>query len=332
MNLQYSRGCPFDCEFCDITILFGHRVRTKSRGQILAELESLYFQGWRGEIFFVDDNFIGNRRKLKQEILPAIIEWMATKRHPFSFITEASIDLCDDEELMQLMIKAGIYSVFLGIETPNEESLAECNKFPNKNRDLLACVKKIQKSGLQISGGFIVGFDSDPPSIFEKQIEFIQKSGIISAMVGLLNAPRGTRLYQRLFRENRLLKESSGDNTDFSINFIPKMSYETLINGYKRIINGIYSPKPYYERVRRFLKEYKPLQKSHFHFGYIRFHFTYPGAFIKSIWFLGMKDKARVYYWKLLFWSLFRHPRFFPLAIAYAIHGFHFRKIFKDYL
>jgi radical SAM superfamily enzyme YgiQ (UPF0313 family) len=332
MNLQYSRGCPFNCEFCDITILFGHRVRTKSRGQILAELESLYFQGWRGEIFFVDDNFIGNRRKLKQEILPAIIEWMATKRHPFSFITEASIDLCDDEELMQLMIKAGIYSVFLGIETPNEESLAECNKFPNKNRDLLACVKKIQKSGLQISGGFIVGFDSDPPSIFEKQIEFIQKSGIISAMVGLLNAPRGTRLYQRLFRESRLLKESSGDNTDFSINFIPKMSYEILINGYKRIINGIYSPKPYYERVRRFLKEYKPLQKSHFNFGYIRFHFTYPGAFIKSIWFLGIKDKARVFYWKLLFWSLFRHPRFFPLAIAYAIHGFHFRKIFKDYL
>lgn len=264
--------------------------------------------------------------------MPAIIEWMATKRHPFSFSTEASIDLSDDEELMQLMIKAGIYSVFLGIETPNEESLAECSKFQNKNRDLLACVKKIQKAGLQVMGGFIVGFDSDPPSIFEKQIEFIQKSGIISAMVGLLNAPRGTRLYQRLLRENRLLKEVSGDNTDFSINFIPKMSYEILINGYKRIISGIYSPKPFYERVRRFLKEYKPLQKSHFHFGYIRFHFTYPGAFLKSIWFLGIKDKARIYYWKLLFWSLFRRPRFFPLAIAYAIHGLHFRKVFKNYL
>lgn len=332
MNLQYSRGCPFNCEFCDITTLFGHRVRTKSRDQILAELESLYFQGWRGDVFFVDDNFIGNRRKLKREILPAIIEWMATKRHPFSFSIEASIDLSDDEELMQLMIKAGIYSVFLGIETPNKESLAECSKFQNKNRDLLACVKKIQKAGLQVMGGFIVGFDNDPSSIFEKQIEFIQKSGIISAMVGLLNAPRGTRLYQRLLRENRLLKEASGDNTDFSINFIPKMSYEILINGYKRIINGIYSPKPYYERVRRFLKEYKPLQKSHFHFGYIRFHFTYLEAFLKSIWFLGIKDKARVHYWKLFFWSLFRRPRFFPLAIAYAIYGFHFRKVFKNYL
>jgi radical SAM superfamily enzyme YgiQ (UPF0313 family) len=332
MNLQYSRGCPFNCEFCDIITLFGHRVRTKSRGQILAELESLYFQGWRSEVFFVDDNFIGNKKKLKQEILPAIIEWVATKRHPFSFFTEASVDLSDDEELMQLMVDAGFDSVFLGIETPNKKSLAECNKLPNKNRDLLTCVKKIQKAGLKVVGGFIVGFDSDPPSIFEKQIEFIQKSGIISAMVGLLNAQRGTRLYQRLLRENRLLKEASGDNTDFSINFIPKMNYEMLINGYKRIISGIYSPKPFYERVRRFLKEYKSLHKSHFHFSYIRTYFSYLGAFLKSIWFLGIRDKARAYNWKFFFWSLFKRPRFFMLAIAYAIYGFHFRKVFKDYL
>jgi radical SAM superfamily enzyme YgiQ (UPF0313 family) len=332
MNLQYSRGCPFNCEFCDITNLFGRGVRTKSKDQILAELESLYFQGWRGEVFFVDDNFIGNKRKLKSEILPAIIKWMETKRHPFSFSTEASVDLADDEELRQLMVKAGFNSVFVGIETPNEESLAECNKFQNKNRDLVACVKKIQKSGLQVTGGFIVGFDNDPPSIFERQIDFIQKSGIITAMVGLLNAPRGTRLCQRLIKENRLLKDISGDNTDFSINFIPKMNYEILINGYKRIISGIYSPKPYYERVKRFLKEYKSSQKLHWHFGYIRFHFGYSGAFFKSIWFLGIKDKARVHYWKLFFWSLFRRPRLFPLIITYAIYGFHFREVFKKYL
>ena len=332
MNIQYSRGCPFNCEFCDITIRFGHKVRTKSSGQILAELESLYFLGWRGVVFFVDDNFIGNKRKLKQEILPAIIEWMATKRRPFSFITEASIDLSDDEELMQLMVKAGFDSVFLGVETPNEESLSECSKFQNKNRDLVACVNKFQKSGLNVMGGFIVGFDNDPPSIFEKQIEFIQKSGIVTAMVGLLNAPRGTRLYQRLLKEDRLLKEFSGDNTDFSINFIPKMNYEILIKGYERIIQGIYSPKPYYERVKRFLKIYKPLQELHFQFDDIRYLFSYLRILMKSVWFLGIKDKARIYNWEFFFWSLFKRPKLFLLAITYAIYGFHFRKIFKSYL
>lgn len=332
MNIQYSRGCPFNCDFCDITNLFGRHVRTKSKDQILAELESLYSHGWRGGVFFVDDNFIGNKEKLKREILPAIIEWTKIKKHPFSFFTEASINLSDDEELMSLMVKAGFNMVFVGIETPNEESLAECNKFQNKSRDLVACVKKIQRAGLQVAGGFIVGFDNDPPSIFEKQIEFIQKSGIVTAMVGLLNAPRGTRLHQNLAKENRLLKNISGDNTDFSMNFIPKMDYEKLISGYKRIISGIYSPKPYYARVKNSLKEYRQSQKLHFHFGYLRFHFGYSGAFFKSIWFLGIKDEARIHYWKLLFWSLFRRPQALPLAITYSIYGFHFRSVFKKYL
>ena len=331
MNLQYSRGCPFNCEFCDIITLFGHKVRTKSKDQILAELESLYSRGWRGGVFFVDDNFIGNKRKIKMEILPAVIEWMERKRYPFSFDTQASIDLSDDEELMQLMFKAGFDSVFVGIETPNEESLAECNKIQNKNRDLVSCVKKIRKFGLEVKGGFIIGFDNDSPSTLERLTTFIQESGIITAMVGLLNAPSGTRLFHRLTKEGRLLKSMSGDNTGFSINFIPKMDYETLINGYKRIISGIYSPKPYYERVTKFLKEYQP-RVSHFHFGYIRFHFGYPGAFFKSLWFLGIKDKARVYYWKLFFWSLFRHPQLFPSAITFSIYGFHFRKTFEKYL
>jgi len=332
MNLQYSRGCPFNCEFCDVTNLFGHKFRTKSKNQVISELESLYSQGWRGNVFFVDDNFIGNKKKLKTEILPAIIEWMETKRHPFTFDTQASIDLSDDEELMRLMTKAGFNSVFVGIETPNEESLAECNKFQNKNRDLVSCVKKIQTSGLQVTGGFIVGFDSDPPSIFDRMIDFIRESGIITAMVGILNAPRGTKLYKRLINENRLLQDSSGNNTDFSINFIPKINYETLISGYKKIIGAIYSAESYYERVKEFLKEYKPLQKLHFHFGYIRLHFGYPGAIPKSIWILGIKDKARNYYWKLFFWSLFRRPRLLPLALTFAIYGYHFRKIFEDYL
>jgi len=325
MNIQYSRGCPFNCEFCDITLLYGNIPRIKDKHQVLAELESLYLQGWKGGVFFVDDNFIGNRKKLKREILPAIAEWMERRKYAFSFFTQASIDISDDEELMQLMVKAGFDTVFVGIETPNEESLNECMKFQNKNRDLIACVKKIQKFGLQVQGGFIVGFDNDPLSIFEKQIEFIQKSGIVTAMVGLLNALRGTRLYRRLEKEERLLTDESGDNTDCSINFIPRMNYETLIKGYKRILSTIYSPAYYYERVKSFLKEYKPLQKRIF-----RFRFSYLGALFKSIFYLGIIGKERVYYWKLVLWSLFRRPRSFPLAVTFTIYGFHFRKIFEE--
>ena len=327
MSIQYSRGCPYDCEFCNISALYGRKVRTKSKSQIISELEDLYSQGWRGDIFFVDDNFVGRKRKLKEEILPAIIEWMERKRHPFSFYTEASIDLSDDDELMQCMVKAGFTSVFVGIETTNEESLAECNKVQNRNRDLVASVKKIQKFGLQVVGGFIVGFDSDPPSIFERLSVFIQESGIVTAMVGLLNAPRSTSLYQRLVKEGRLLKDVSGDNTDFSINFIPKMDYEILIKGYKKILSRIYSPEPYYRRVREFLREYKPSQRKAF-----RFNFSYVGAFFKTILFLGIIERERVYYWKLFLWSLFRRPQLFHLALTFAIYGFHFRKIFGNYL
>jgi radical SAM superfamily enzyme YgiQ (UPF0313 family) len=328
MNIQYSRGCPFNCEFCDIIILNGHQPRTKDRDQILAELDALYSRGWRAGVFIVDDNFIGNKRKLKAETLPAMIEWMEEKKYPFAFNTEASINLADDEELMRLMVRAGFNTVFVGIETPNEESLVECNKFTNINRDLVASVKKIQNYGLEVQGGFIVGFDSDPISIFKNQINFIQKSGIVTAMVGLLNAPRGTRLYQRLKKENRLLKGFSGDNTDCSLNFIPKMNYETLINGYKHILNTIYSPKPYYERVKTLLKEYKPQKRK----ARPQVHFYHIKAFIKSIWFLGIKEKGRKYYWKLLALTLLRHPRSFPLSISLSVYGFHFRKIVEKYI
>jgi len=323
MCIQYSRVCPFNCEFCDIVVLNGHKPRTKSKDQILEELEVLYSQGWRSSVFFVDDNFIGNRKRLKTEILPFLIDWMKQKKYPFSFLTEASINISDDEELIQLMVKARFKKVFVGIETPNEESLTECNKYLNKNRDMIACVKKIQSNGLEVQGGFIVGFDNDPPSIFERQISFIQKSGIVTAMVGLLNAPRGTRLYQRLKKEERLLNDLSGDNTDFSINFIPKMNIETLMNGYKKILNTIYSPKYYYKRVITFLKGYKPKSvKKKNNFKFCNFK-----AFFKSIWFLGIKGKERFYYWKLISWTLVRHPRFFSLAITFSIYGFHYRKI-----
>lgn len=326
MNLQYSRGCPFNCEFCDITVLYGHRSRTKNKEQVLDELDRLYNKGWKGQVFFVDDNFIGNKSKLKNEILPAITKWMEKRKHPFNFNTEASINLVDDEELMQMMVKAGFDTVFVGIETPNEDSLSECKKLQNKNRDLVACIKKMQKFGLQVQGGFIVGFDNDPPSIFERQIKFIQNSGVVTAMVGLLNAPQGTKLYERLKKENRLLQDISGDNTDFSINFIPKMNYDTLIEGYKRIVNTIYCPKHYYERVKTFLKDYKPLRKKS-----NQFRFSYFGTLFKSTVLLGIIGKEKFRYWKLFFGTLFTSPRLLPLAVTLAIYGFHFRKIFEKY-
>lgn len=328
-DIQYSRGCPFNCDFCDVTNLFGRKFRSKNKEQVISELENIYSSGWRGTVFFVDDNFIGNRKKLKNEILPAIIEWMRIKRYPFTFNTQASIDLSDDDELLNLMIEAGFTSVFVGIETPNTESLTECHKSQNKNRDLVACIKKIHKSGLQVTGGFIVGFDNDSPSIFDTLSDFIKESGIITAMVGLLNAPLGTRLYQRLDKDNRIIKEFSGDNTNYSMNFIPKMNFETLVKGYNKILSKIYSPKYYYERVKKFLKEFKPPQKNRFNLKAIPLHFGYAGALFKSIWYLGIRDNARVYYWKLFFYSLFKRPKLFVSAITYAIYGFHFRKVFK---
>lgn len=326
MSIQYSRGCPFDCEFCDIVVLNGHNPRTKDKNNILKELDALYNQGWRSSVLVVDDNFIGNKRKLKTETLPAIIEWMEQKKHPFSLDTEASINLADDEELMQLMVKAGFDTVFVGIETPNEESLAECGKSQNKNRDMVAAVKKLQNFGLVVQGGFIVGFDNDPLSIFENQINFIQKSGIVTAMVGLLNAPHGTKLYQRLKKENRLIKNFTGNNTDCSMNFTPKMHYETLINGYKNILNTIYSPKKYYERVTNFLGEYKPRAGKEF-----KLRLEHINAFVKAMWILGIKEKGRKYYWRLLAWTLLKQPRSFALSVTLSIYGFHFRKIVERY-
>jgi radical SAM superfamily enzyme YgiQ (UPF0313 family) len=325
MCVQYSRGCPFNCDFCDVTTMLGHQMRTKTKEQILKELDGIYSTGWRGSVFVVDDNFIGNKKKLKEEILPAITDWMEKMKYPFSFNTQASINLADDEELMRLMVDAGFDCVFVGIESSDEDVLTECNKVQNIGRNLVDCVKKIQSFGMQVQGGFILGFDNDKGAIFENMIRFIQQSGIVTAMVGLLNAPRGTQLYKRLMKENRLLKNPTGDNTDFSMNFIPKMKYEDLINGYKKVVKTIYSHKYYYERILTFLKNYRPSQKVK-----IRIHYYDVKAFIKSIWVLGILNRGRIYYWKLIFWSL-RRPQYFHMAMTLIIYGFHFRKVFNRF-
>ncbi len=320
MGIQFSRGCPYDCEFCDVTALFGHKPRTKTAGQIIAELNSLHNLGWRGPVFFVDDNLIGNKRRLKTELLPALIKWQKEKGK-MAFNTQVSIDLADDEHLMHMMAAAGFDKVFIGIETPNEDSLTECNKNLNKNRDMVEDVKRIQRAGFQVDGGFIVGFDHDTPSIFQRQIEFIQKSGIVTAMVGLLQALPGTRLYRRLKREGRLLEYISGDNTDGITNIIPHMNLNTLREGYKNILRQIYSPEQYYQRIRTFLREYQPPKtKAPLDFQHIL-------ACFRSIFRLGVIGKERSHYWKLFLWTLFRRRELFPMAITLAIYGHHFRKI-----
>jgi radical SAM superfamily enzyme YgiQ (UPF0313 family) len=247
---------------------------------------------------------------------------MEEKNRPFTFFTEASINLADDEELMRLMTGAGFDMVFVGIESPNEDSLVECNKLQNNNRDLLAAVKKLQNYGLQVHGGFIVGFDSDPLSIFKSQIDFIQKSGLVMAMVGVLMAPPGTRLYKRLKKENRILSKGSGDNTDGSTNFVPKMGREALASGYKYVVDTIYAPKPYYESIRTFLREYRPGSKAKFKISLV--HLL---ALIRSTWALGCREKGGIHYWKLVVWTLLKRPKTFPLSMALALEGFHFRKV-----
>ncbi len=325
MPIQYSRGCPFDCEFCNITTLFGHRPRVKTTQQIITELDGLYRLGWRESVFFVDDNLMGNRKLLKTELLPGLIEWRKGKTG-MPFNTEISINLADDEELLDLMFQAGFDMVFIGVETPSDESLAECNKKQNLGRDLVSDIKRIQHAGLQVQGGFILGFDSDTPSIFKRQIEFIQKSGIVTAMVGLLQAPVGTRLYQRMQREGRLTGAFSGDNVDGETNIIPRMNLDVLKNGYRAVVNTLYLPKNYYDRVKTFLKEYKAPRVT------IPLSGEYIRAFFRSILHLGILDKGRRYYWQLFFWTLFRRPRFFPQAITFAIYGYHFRQVCDQHI
>jgi radical SAM superfamily enzyme YgiQ (UPF0313 family) len=320
VSVQFSRGCPFSCDFCNVTALLGHRPRTKTAAQIIAELDGLYALGWRKGVFFVDDNFIGNKKQLKSDVLPALIEWRKGKvGMPFN--TEVSINLADDAELLRLMTLAGFDTVFVGIETPNEDSLAECSKTQNKGRDLVESVKLLQRAGLQVQGGFIVGFDSDTASIFQQQIDFIQRSGIVTAMVGLLQAPPGTRLYERLQREGRLVNEMSGDNVDGSTNVIPKMGLQALRQGYREILGQIYAPQFYYERVLTFLREYRPPRIS------VHLELQYVLALGRSIYQLGIRGVERAHYWRLFFWTLFRRPRLFPLAITLAIYGFHFRQV-----
>lgn len=318
-SIQYSRGCPHNCDFCNVTQLFGRRWRTKTPHQIVAELDGLYDIGWRGTVTLVDDNLIGNRKRLRTELLPALIEWRRGK-WGMTFSTQVTIDLADDQDLMDMMVRAGFDAVFVGIETLDDANLAECGKSQNTNRDMLEDVKRIQRAGLQVQGGFIVGFDHDTPSVFQRMRDFIQNSGIATAMVGMLQAPVGTGLYERLAREGRINKLVSGDNVDGTTNILPSMGLDSLQEGYTELLRDIYSPGSYYKRLRTFLREYRPPRTK------ARLRGWHISAFFRSIYFLGVVGKERFRYPSLLLWTIFNRPRAFPTAVVLAISGYHFRK------
>jgi len=326
MNVQYSRGCPFNCEFCDIIEIYGRVPRTKTNEQILAELDALNDAGWRGLVFIVDDNFIGNKKNVRL-LMPDLIEWSRSKGFPFSFITEASVNLAEDEALLRQMEEAGFRRVFLGIETPVEESLKEAQKGQNTRRNLIDSIRKIQSYGMEVMAGFIVGFDSDPDDIFDRQINFIRESAVPLAMVGLLSALPDTQLWRRLEKEGRLEGFHSGNNTDCSLNFVPKMNRERLINGFQTILRSIYSPKAYYERALDCL--------SRFHQGRIEPRqsslINDLKAFSRIVMTLGILDRSRVHFWKY-FYKLVRHyRRDFAHGLTLAAMGYHFRQITDKY-
>jgi radical SAM superfamily enzyme YgiQ (UPF0313 family) len=327
MMLQFSRGCPFNCEFCDIVIMNGRIPRTKTPQQVINELQAIYDLGFRGFFFIVDDNFIGNKIKVKQ-MLRELIAWQKVHDYPFDFLTEASLNLAGDEELLQLMSEANFKSVFLGIETPSLASLKECGKLQNTKVDLVESVKIIQNHGMMVMAGFIVGFDSDTEEIFDAQIEFIQRTGITTAMVGMLGALPKTRLWERLKEEGRLLGVMTGENTDGSMNFIPKMGATKLITGYARVLSTIYSSKYYYKRISTLIEHFTPTQNK----SKRSLSKSDINSFLKSTYFIGLKSHNRFRFWRLFFKTLLHKPEAVNLAVEQAIYGEHFENVTKNVL
>lgn len=319
MPIQYSRGCPFNCEFCDIIEIYGRVPRTKTPAQVIAELDQLRDRKWRGSVFIVDDNFIGNKRKAK-ELLAVLADWNRRHQRPFSFFTEASINLADDTELLQMMKDANFTRVFMGIETPVEASLKEAHKMQNTRKNLVESVHRIQDYGLEVMAGFIVGFDNDPDDIFDRQVQFIRESAIPLAMVGILLALPGTQLFRRLMKEGRILDEGHGNNMDLRLNFIPKMNAQKLIQGYRDILRRIYTPDAYYERVLSFLDRYKhPNHRPRVFSDYI--------ALARSFVKLGVLSDSRSSYWKFVAKAALHYRKTFDTAMTLAVMGYHFQTL-----
>lgn len=332
MSVQFTRGCPFDCDFCDVVALFGRRPRFKSPDQVLEELDGLRALKWRGAVMMVDDNFIGHKRRAK-ELLIEMASWQKKHGQPFSFFTQASVNLADDPELLELMARANFTEVFLGLETPSESSLKECHKHQNQGRDLLEAVRTIQSYGLEVMAGFIVGFDADPPSIFKDQVRFISQAAIPTAMVGMLSLMPGTKLWERMRGQNRLLGLPSGDNAmDIgALNFIPKMGSVTLIEGYKEVLRRLYEPRAYYRRSLAYLRrsgralKRRAVPKA-------RISWSDLAAGVRVFWRLGFAEKGRFAYWTFLAKVGFTRPTKMSMAISLAATGYHLRKVTRHFV
>ena len=333
--VQYSRGCPFNCEFCEIIVMNGRIPRTKAPEQIINELQTIYDLDYRGMVFFVDDNFIGNKKKTKV-LLPKIIEWQQDHDYPFYFFTESSINLSQDEELMELIGDANFRNIFVGIESPSNESLKDCGKYQNTKIDLVESIKKIQAHGMQVMGGFILGFDKDPDDIFDAMINYIQETGIVTAMVGLLNAPPGTRLWYRIKEEGRLIPGGTGENTDAMTNINPLMGMEKLVDGYIHVLKTIYKSKNYYKRIETLLENLKPNQTVS-RWGVndgtsnkkLKVSKEERKIFLRVVWKIVIKSHNRFRFLRLLGRTLRKRPELVNTAVELAVYGYHFEKIMK---
>ncbi len=325
MSLQFSRGCPFDCEFCDIIMLNGRKPRVKLPAQVHAELQALHDAGWRRSIFIADDNFYGNKKRCR-ELLDAMAAWRDARDRRFVFATQASLNIADDPDLLDRMVAAGFAVVFIGIESVSAASLAECHKVQNLRRDMARGLAAIHDHGLTVWGGFVFGFDSDTAAIFDEQMAFIEECGIALASVSLMTAIPNTRLHDRLKAEGRLL---GGFNSGFvdarGPNFVPRMDRAMLIAGYKRVVGRIYGHEAFYRRARQTIARRIPPALACFPFGRREL-----GTLLRALWRLGVRDEGRRSFWKLLGFAARRGRAALGLAVTLLLMGYHLRRLSRD--
>jgi radical SAM superfamily enzyme YgiQ (UPF0313 family) len=323
MPVQFSRGCPFQCEFCDIITIYGRKPRTKTAAQLIRELDTLRGLGWRNEVFIVDDNFIGNSKEALT-LANELATWQETHKHPFSFYTEASIDLADRPELLAAMVKANFMYVFLGIETPSAEGLKESKKFQNLRKDNVQQIRVIQEAGLWVLGGFIVGFDSDDENIFERQREFIEKTAITWAMAGVLQAPPTTALFDRMKKEGRLIENSQALSNFSAPNFETKLPLPVLLGGLSSLLFKLYEPGAFFERALRSLEVWNPKSTQHPPALPMSYNLR---VLLASIWRQGVLSGYKKAYWKflgILIWRWTKEPSKQWLGFMVLLSAEHF--------